>query len=116
MAQYFCHCDDCQAVHGGAFAVSLYKSDRVTVTRGKTINFSLKTTPRTKCPGCGTFLFAEVPGYGVRGVSATLLPQGEFKPQFHLQCQFAAHPINDSLPHFKHLPPEFGGSGELMPW
>lgn len=23
MAQYYCHCDDCQNVHGGAYAVSL---------------------------------------------------------------------------------------------
>ena len=114
MAQYFCHCDDCQAVHGGAYAVSLHKADRVSVTHGETVKMILKTTPRTKCANCGMFLFAEVPGYDVRGVNAELLPNGQFRPQFHLQCQFAAEPLTDSLPHYKHLPSSFGGSGELM--
>jgi hypothetical protein len=116
MAQYLCHCDDCQAVHGGPYAVSLYKAENLSVARGDTVNFRLKTTPRTRCAGCGMYLFAEVPGYGVRGLNAELLPKDQFNPQFHLQCQFAARPITDTLPHFKSLPSAFGGSGELMPW
>lgn len=116
MAQYFCHCDDCQAVHGGPYAVSLHKARSVSVARGDTVDFVRKTTPRTKCARCGMFLFAEVPGYDVRGLNAELLPAGQFNPQFHLQCQFAARPIQDGLPHFRSLPSEFGGSGELMSW
>jgi hypothetical protein len=116
MAQYYCHCDDCQAVHGGAYAVSLYKATAVSVTRGETVALILKTTPRTKCSRCEMFLFAEVPGYDVRGLNADLLPKESFSPQFHLQCGYAARPITDDLPHFKGLPSEFGGSGELMQW
>ncbi|HTE43511.1 MAG TPA: GFA family protein [Steroidobacteraceae bacterium] len=116
MAQYYCHCDDCQAVHAGAYACILYRTPAVTVLRGDTREFMLKTTPRTQCTQCGTFLFAEVPGYGVRGVNAALLPQGMFKPAFHLQCKFEALPIADSLPHFKGIPAAFGGSDELMQW
>jgi hypothetical protein len=116
MAQYFCHCDDCQAVHGGPYAVSLYKSENVSVARGDTVAFVLRTTPRTQCASCAMFLFAEVPGYGVRGLNAELLPKEQFNPQFHLQCQFSARRIADALPHFKALPAEFGGSGELMTW
>lgn len=116
MAQYYCHCDDCQRVHGGAYAVSLYKSAAVTIARGETVDFVLKTTPRTKCSRCEMFLFAEVPGYNVRGLNAELLPKRNFNPQFHLQCALVPHPIADDLPHFKGLPSEFGGTGELMKW
>lgn len=114
LAQYYCHCDDCQTVHGNAYAVSLHKAAAVIIVRGETVDFVLRTTPRTKCSRCETFLFAEAPGYDVRGLNGELLPSGKFKPQFHLQCGFASQPIVDDLPHFKGLPSEFGGSGELM--
>jgi hypothetical protein len=116
IAQYFCHCDDCQAVYGGAYACTLYHTASVNVLRGETADFVLKTSPRTKCSRCGTYLYAEVPGYGVRGVNASLLPDGMFKPAFHLQCQFSASPIADALPHFKGIPAAFGGSDEVMEW
>jgi hypothetical protein len=116
MAQYYCHCDDCQTVHGSAYASTLYKTPAVTVLRGETVAFTLKTSPRTKCKQCGTYLYAEVPGYGVRGVNAHLLPAGTFHPEFHLQCRYAASPIADDLPHFKGIPARFNGSDELMQW
>ena len=35
IVQFFCHCDDCQAVHGGAYAPeSVYSADAVKVVRG----------------------------------------------------------------------------------
>lgn len=114
--QYVCHCDDCQAVHGKAFACSLYAASAVSVVRGKTEVFTLRTTPRTRCKRCGTYLFAEVPGQPVRGVNADLLPQGMFNPQFHTQCRYAAAPVRDDLPHYKATPSQFGGSDELMQW
>jgi hypothetical protein len=114
--QYLCHCDDCQAVHGKAYACSLYPAAGVSVVRGETEVFILKTTPRTKCKACGTYLFAEVPGYAVRGVNADLLPEGSFAPEFHIQCRYAAAPIRDGLPHYKGTPARFRGSDELMQW
>jgi hypothetical protein len=116
MAQYICHCDDCLAVHGKAYAVALYPASAVAVTRGETGAFTLKTSPRTKCGRCATYLFAEVPGYPFRGVNGDLLPDGRFKPEFHVQCQFAAARIDDQLPHYKERPAKFRGSGELMSW
>jgi hypothetical protein len=117
LAQFFCHCDDCQAAHGAAYVpISMYKADAVRVIRGTANTWALKTTPRTSCRDCGTRMFAEVPGYGVRGVSALLLPALQFEPQFHVQCQFAILPVRDSLPHFKSLPARFGGSDELVEW
>jgi hypothetical protein len=114
MAQYVCHCDDCQAVHGKAYPVALYSVSAVAVTRGETSAVTLKTSPRSRCSRCGTFLFAEVPGLPFRGVNGDLLPQGRFKPEFHVQCRYAASPIEDDLPHYKDTPEKFHGSGERM--
>jgi hypothetical protein len=72
--------------------------------------------PRTTCPECGTRIFAEVPGMGVRGVTGFLLPKGTFRPTFHIQCQFAVRPVKDDLPHYKAYPAQFGGSDETVDW
>ena len=114
--QYFCHCDDCQTVHGKAYPMSVYPAPAVSVVRGDTVVFILRTSPRTKCKQCGTYLFAEVPGHSVRGVNADLLPEGMFNPEFHIQCRYAAVPIRDALPHYKGTPARFNGSDELMQW
>jgi hypothetical protein len=114
LVQYICHCDDCQTVHGKAYACCLYAAPAVTVEQGETEAFTLRTSPRTKCKGCGTFLFAEVPGYGVRGVNADLLPSGMFAPEFHIQCRYATLPIEDDLRHYKGTPARFNGSDELI--
>ena len=116
MAQYVCHCDDCQAVHGNAYPVALYPASAVAVTCGETGAFTLKTTLRTKCSRCGTYLFAEVPGYPFRGVNGDLLPERRFNPEFHVQCRYAGARIEDDLPHYKDTPAKFRGSGELMSW
>jgi hypothetical protein len=116
ISQYVCHCDDCQAVHGNAYPVVLYAMSAVSVTRGETSKVILKTSPRTRCNRCGTYLFAEVPGLPFRGVNADLLPQGRFKPEFHVQCRYATAPIEDNLPHYRDTPLQFRGSGERMPW
>jgi hypothetical protein len=114
--QYYCHCDDCQAVHGKTYSISLYPAVAVSVVRGDTAAFTLRRSPRTRCRRCGTYLFAEVPGHDVRGVNADLLPEGLFHPEFHMQCRYAAAPIQDDLRHYKGVPGRFGGSDELMQW
>ena len=114
LLQYWCHCDDCQAVHGKAFAVSLYPAQAIVVVGAEVDVFTLRTTPRTRCRRCGTWLFAKVGDYG--GVNGELLPGGWFSPEFHIQCRYAAGPIADRLPHFAGRPARFGGSDELMPW
>ena len=41
IVQFFCHCDDCQAVHGGAYVPeSAYAADSVKVTRGAPLTWS----------------------------------------------------------------------------
>jgi hypothetical protein len=114
LLQYCCHCDDCQAVHGRAYPVSLFPAPAISVARGETDVFTLRTSPRTKCKSCGTYLFAQVAGFA--GVNGDLLPQGTFTPEFHIQCRYAAVPIEDDLPHYKGIPARFRGSDELMQW
>ncbi len=116
-AQFHCHCDDCQAATGGAFvAIALFPTDAVTVIGEGTFTWIYKTLPRTRCSTCGTFLFGEPSGGGMRGVSGYLLPAGRFQPTFHNQCQFAVMPVRDRLPHFKALPASFGGTDEAVGW
>jgi hypothetical protein len=117
VAQFYCHCDDCQIVHGGAYVPeSVYAADAVRVVRGEPAAWTLKRNPRVFCRDCGTRLFIEVLALGFRGVNGALLAPGRFEPQFHMQCQFAVRPVADSLPHFKSRPARFGGSDETVDW
>jgi hypothetical protein len=117
IAQFFCHCDDCQAVHGAAYVpVAMFPASAVKVTRGAPLGWKLKTMPRRTCPECGTRLFAEPPQLGVCGVNGFLLPKGTFAPIFHIQCQYAVRPVKDDLPHYKAFPARFGGSDETVGW
>lgn len=117
IAQFYCHCDDCRAVTGGAFVpIALFSADAVTVSGGDTSTWTYKTLPRTRCSTCGTFLFGEPTGLGMRGLSGFLLPTGLFEPAFHSHCLHAVLPVKDALPHFKSLPASFGGSDERVGW
>ena len=117
LVQFYCHCDDCQAVHGAAYAPeSVYPSDAVTVVRGGPKAWTLKRNPRFFCGECGMRLFIDVLALGVRGLNGYLLPDGQFRAAFHMQCQFAVRPVSDELPHFKLRPARFGGSDELVEW
>lgn len=117
LTQFYCHCDDCQAVHGGAYiGAAIYPADAVTVTQGELVTWTLKRLPRQRCATCGTQMIADVPGLGGCGVIANRLPKGLFKPEYHIQCQYAVLPVKDKLPHFKSIPAQFGGSDDTVDW
>ena len=117
VAQIYCHCDDCRAAHGAAYvASSIYPARSVQVDRGQPTSIVVKTTPRMRCAACGTHLFSEIAGAGLRSVNAFLLPKGEFNPQLHVQCQHAVLPVVDDLPHYKGFPANFGGAEEFVTW
>jgi hypothetical protein len=117
IACVYCHCDDCQLVHGAAYLpAAMYRTAQTSLIAGDPILWKLKTTARATCRACGTRVFAEPPGLGVRSITACLLPKGAFQPAFHMQCQHALLPVRDALPHYKDYPAIFGGSDELMPW
>jgi hypothetical protein len=80
LAQFYCDCDDCRAVHGAACVpVAMFPSESVTVTQGEPATWIYKTLPRTRCDICGMQLFAVVPGTGFTGVKGNLLPKGMFR-------------------------------------
>jgi hypothetical protein len=117
VAQFYCHCDDCQAVHGAAFVpIVMFPADSVKIVAGNASSYALKVNPRASCSRCGTRLYAEPPGMGLKGVVAAILPAGTFKPAYHIQCQHAQVPVRDELPHFKGFPAAFGGSDETVSW
>jgi hypothetical protein len=117
VAQFFCHCDDCQAVHGGAYVPeSVYRADALTIVKGKPASWTLTRNPRFFCGACGTRLFIEVLALKLRGLNGCLMPSESFHPQFHMNCRFAVLPVNDALPHYLGRPPEFGGSDERALW
>jgi hypothetical protein len=117
VAQFFCHCDDCQLVHGGAYVPeSAYRADAVKVVEGDTSAWKLKRNPRVTCKACGTRMFIDVLQIGLRGVNGFLLPPGAFKPTFHMNCRFALNPVADGLPHYTSRPPQFDGSDETVDW
>lgn len=115
--QFYCHCDDCQILHGAAYVPeSVYPANAVQVVRGQPSSWKLKRNPRLACPVCATRLFIDVLALGVRGVNGYLLPAGAFHPTFHMHCQFAVRPVVDELPHYKSRPARFGGSDETVDW
>jgi hypothetical protein len=116
-AQFYCHCDDCQVLHGAAYVPeAVYPASAVQVVRGEPSSWLLKRNPRWACPVCATRLFIDVLALGVRGVNGYLLPAGAFQPTFHMHCQFAVRPVLDSLPHYRSRPARFGGSDETVDW
>ncbi|MDC8013284.1 GFA family protein [Tahibacter soli] len=114
---FYCHCDDCQAVSGGAYvSVALFPKSAVTVLRGTLETWKLRALPRHRCARCGIQVFAEVTAFDQIGVNGARLPPGVSKPAFHIQCRYAVNPVVDDLPHYADAPTDFGGSGNTIGW
>ncbi len=114
---FYCHCEDCQAVHGAAYIpAALYRQHQTRIVAGDPLVFRLKHTARGTCRTCGARIFAEPPGGEIRTIIGTLLPPGSFHPTFHVQCQHARLPVRDGLPHYRAFPALFGGSDDVVPW
>lgn len=117
LAQFYCHCDDCQAVSGGAYvALAMFPLAALSVLQGETAAFTLRSISRERCGACGTQLFARLPVQDVCVVKADLLPSPMRRPEFHMQCRYAVLPVQDDLPHYRGVPARFGGSDELAGW
>ena len=115
--QFCCHCDDCQAVHGGACVpVMMLPVDAVKVGGGETTAWQRMVTPRHTCAKCGARRFAEPPDMGVRGVIAHPLPPERFHPTCHGRRQHAVMPARNGLPHHKGFPTVWGGLDETVAW
>lgn len=117
LAQFYCHCDDCQAVSGGAYVgLAMFPLAALNVRQGETAAFTLRSISRERCSVCGTQLFARLPRQNACVVKAELLPVSMRRPEFHMQCRYAVLPVKDDLPHYQGVPARFGGSDELAGW
>jgi hypothetical protein len=117
IAQLYCHCDDCQTVHGAAFVPeSVYLKEHVSISSGSPKGWTLKRNARYFCGTCGTRIFIEVKGLNLCGVNGYILPPDGFKAQYHMNCKFAAIPVQDHLPHYAALAPQFGGPEDRLDW
>lgn len=117
VGQVFCHCDDCQRAHSAAYvARAIYPRDAVKVAKGETRRWKNRVRDMVICASCGAHLYGEHEKNPFRGVNASLLPPGAFKPEAHLHCRHAVAPVTDGLPHFRDIPAPYGGSGELVGW
>jgi hypothetical protein len=111
----YCHCDDCQAVHGAAYLpAAIYAAAHARVVAGDPAIWRRKTTARGFCRTCGTRVFARPEGDEFLSVPAALLPPGVFRPSFHINCRFAIAPVRDALPHYAGFPTAMGGENDLQ--
>jgi hypothetical protein len=115
----YCHCSSCRSYSGGPLvAFTLWKADRVRVTRGADLLGGINKTgmsDRRFCRKCGGSLMTEHPGMGFTDVNAAILPSVAFRPVVHLNYAETVLPVRDGLPKLRDFPAEVGGSGEMMP-
>ena len=117
LTQFYCHCDDCQAVSGGAYvALAMFPLHALRIIQGETFTWKLRELPRERCAVCGTQLFVRLPEQAACVVKGELLPESMRNPEFHMQCRYARLPVKDGLPHYQGIPARFGGSDELVEW
>ncbi len=90
---------------------SAFPADAVSVVRGEPAGPALTGsgggflarggTARTYEPRLSGNARRARPTSGRVEAACYLLPPGRFEPEFHMNCQFAVRPGEDSLPHFK---------------
>jgi len=118
----YCHCKDCAKAHEAPLVnIAMFKSSSVKIIKGKDLVTPYKLSEKTvrhTCSKCGSRVIIEPLGAGIMGIPLESFNDRDklgFKPSVHLNCSSATVNVNDSLPHFKDFPKDFGGSGEMMP-
>ena len=115
----YCHCASCRSWSAGPVnAFTLWKSDAVTVNKGKeNIGVFHKTgrSHRKWCKTCGGHLFTDHPEWHLVDVYAATIPDFPFKAGVHVNYAQSVLRIKDGLPKLRDFPPELGGTGETVP-
>ncbi len=114
---FYCHCPDCRAAHGAAYVgVALYPSAAVEVMAGEVATFAIQKPAARVLRPLRHALVRPCARRGSHRVVATRLPEGAFRPAFHIHCGHALAPVRDDLPHYRALLPVFGGDDERVDW
>ncbi|HZS37459.1 MAG TPA: GFA family protein [Polyangia bacterium] len=115
----YCHCSSCRAWSASPVnAFTLWPADAVAIVKGAEHVAEFRKTERSHrqwCRRCGGHLMAAHPQWKLIDVYAAVLPDHAFKPGLHVNYGERVLAVKDGLPKFKDLPPEMGGSGELLP-
>ena len=117
----YCHCGSCRSWSAGPVnAFTIWPAEAVKVTAGAEHVATFRKTPesisdRQYCTRCGGHLMTSHPPLGAIDVSAATLPTLAFAPALHVNYAESVLPMKDGLPKFVGFPPDFGGTGELMP-
>ena len=117
-AMGYCHCRSCRSWSGGPVnAFSLWKRERVRVTKGGEHLATFQKTPlseRQYCKKCGGHLMAVHPPLSLVDVFTATIPSLKFAPGVHVNYAETVLPMRDGLPKLRDFPKEFGGSGEAI--
>jgi hypothetical protein len=114
----YCHCGSCREWGAAPVnAFTLWRRDKVRVTKGADQVASYRKTPQIErkwCAACGGHLLTDIHSLGLVDVYAPLLPSMAFVPSVHVHYQETVLPMKDGLPKQRDFPTELGGSGTLM--
>ena len=117
-AMGYCHCTSCREWSAGPVnAFVLWPTDAVSITKGADHLASYQKTDRSVrkwCNICGGHVLTEHPLWGVTDVYAAIIPALPFRPMLHANYQETVLPMKDGLPKQRDLPPDLGGTGELL--
>ena len=114
----YCHCSSCRSWSGAPIStITLWPRAAVRVVKGGEHLVTFARTPasqRQYCSNCGGHLMTYLPAAEMVDVLAATIPTFPFEAQLHVNYAETVLPMRDGLPKMKDLPPEFGGSGEMM--
>lgn len=121
----YCHCNSCRHWSAGPVsAFSLWKPESLHIIKGIENIEAFNKNPGTNdetvysnrmwCKTCGGHIYTDHPAMGVIDVPVAVILNLAFKPAFHVHYQEKVLSMKDSLPKFKDLPAEAGGSGETI--
>ena len=116
----YCHCQDCRDWSGSPLvAFMLVPYDAFVILEGEehlVLRGRVPQTPRGWCALCGGHIgafreHAEPPHVGISPHLFAGLP---FEPTMHVFCDESVMQIPDELPHYRGVPEELGGDGQLI--
>ena len=115
----YCHCNVCASWAAAPINFfSLRPPESLKVTKGEdniaTYNNTEKSY-RKFCKSCGGHMFTAHPGTKLIDIYPNAVPDLKHEPAVHVFYASRTVDVKDSLPNFKDMPSEFGGSGETLP-
>lgn len=114
----YCHCDSCRSWSASPVnGFSLWNPAAVTITQGDQYVGEFHKTVQSHrkfCTKCGGHLMTDHPETGHVDVYSAMLPDLDFKPEFHVYYGEKVLSIPDGLPKYADVPAKYGGSDQKI--